>query len=580
MDAFPEVTPLWDLSQSVDINQLPDNDFLALLQKQFPTDNSGYNFMAPFTDGINPQSITPFELPSLTPPSEDSSPSPPNSNQDGGGNDDVPETALKRKASDEDFSDDGPTTKSQHTGNDKKSSSGNSRRKSTGGNGNNKDEGRLMKRKEQNRAAQRAFRERKEKHVKDLEDKVADLEAKNEQALHENENLRDLLTRLQTENVALKQSSFTFTMPKAASTNGDSSNTPQSTFSSISSPQSAASPLAGSSKNTNPIDWSSLTTFDPAVLNLLDDSVPQPTATEGAMQMDFGFGATSGTGLASNAPYTSIASNPMFMSFASTFDNPASPTPSASGTTTNFNQMNMNFDMNNLSTWSTPSNSQDTILDDLFSGYLSSTGQMDMSLLGQSPASSLSPVAHHVSPPNANSTSSSNNNTLNNARSPVASSSSSSSSPSVLGTSSLVFTPRDSPASSASTPASDTNKTSSLPIHSEDTCPRTRKELEKRIASEGASPFAPPVNVRKSSDSVLGTMIACSGSSFPTTAKSDKNIEVLSAWRSIRADPKFKDADINALCSEFTSKARCDGTKVVLEPQGVHSILENLSKKQ
>lgn len=98
------------------MNQLPDNDFLALLQKQFPTDNNGYNFMSPFTDGINPQSITPFELPSLTPPSEDSSPSPPNSNQDGGGNDDMPDTALKRKASDEDFSDDGPTTKSQHTG--------------------------------------------------------------------------------------------------------------------------------------------------------------------------------------------------------------------------------------------------------------------------------------------------------------------------------------------------------------------------------------------------------------------------------------------------------------------------------
>lgn len=31
-----------------------------------------------------------------------------------------------------------------------------------------KDETRLLKRKEQNRAAQRAFRERKEKHVKDV----------------------------------------------------------------------------------------------------------------------------------------------------------------------------------------------------------------------------------------------------------------------------------------------------------------------------------------------------------------------------------------------------------------------------
>jgi len=54
----------------------------------------------------------------------------------------------------------------------------------------------------------------------------------------------------------------------------------------------------------------------------------------------------------------------------------------------------------------------------------------------------------------------------------------------------------------------------------------------------------------------------------------------LSAWRTIRADPKFMDADINELCQEFTSKARCDGTKVVLEPQGVNSILESLAKKQ
>ena len=42
----------------------------------------------------------------------------------------------------------------------------------------------------------------------------------------------------------------------------------------------------------------------------------------------------------------------------------------------------------------------------------------------------------------------------------------------------------------------------------------------------------------------------------------------------------WKDADINDLCSEFTKRARCDGTKVVLEPQAVHLIFESLSKKQ
>jgi AP-1-like factor len=113
MDSYPEVTQLWDLSHNSDLNQLQDNDFLALLQKQFPTANDGGLFMAPYSNAIDPQNLSSYPLPSLTPPSEDSSPSPPNSNQDNA-NDDNNDSALKRKASDDDLSD-GPTQKSQHT---------------------------------------------------------------------------------------------------------------------------------------------------------------------------------------------------------------------------------------------------------------------------------------------------------------------------------------------------------------------------------------------------------------------------------------------------------------------------------
>ncbi|KAF8429743.1 transcription factor PAP1-domain-containing protein [Tirmania nivea] len=55
------------------------------------------------------------------------------------------------------------------------------------------------KRKAQNRAAQRAFRERKERHLKDLEQKVADLEMASETANKENSALRQQIERLQTE---------------------------------------------------------------------------------------------------------------------------------------------------------------------------------------------------------------------------------------------------------------------------------------------------------------------------------------------------------------------------------------------
>jgi len=57
----------------------------------------------------------------------------------------------------------------------------------------------VKKRKAQNRAAQRAFRERKEKHLKDLETKVQDLEKVSEAANHENSILRAQIEKMSVE---------------------------------------------------------------------------------------------------------------------------------------------------------------------------------------------------------------------------------------------------------------------------------------------------------------------------------------------------------------------------------------------
>lgn len=57
----------------------------------------------------------------------------------------------------------------------------------------------MQKRKAQNRAAQRAFRERKEKHLKDLETKVDELERASQTANQENGLLRAQVERLQVE---------------------------------------------------------------------------------------------------------------------------------------------------------------------------------------------------------------------------------------------------------------------------------------------------------------------------------------------------------------------------------------------
>ncbi|KAI9889514.1 MAG: hypothetical protein M1814_005208 [Vezdaea aestivalis] len=63
------------------------------------------------------------------------------------------------------------------------------------------------RRKEQNRAAQRAFRERKERHVKDLEQKLNGLEESSQALTTENERLRAELQRISTENEILKATS-------------------------------------------------------------------------------------------------------------------------------------------------------------------------------------------------------------------------------------------------------------------------------------------------------------------------------------------------------------------------------------
>ncbi|KAI0391695.1 hypothetical protein F5Y17DRAFT_439438 [Xylariaceae sp. FL0594] len=63
------------------------------------------------------------------------------------------------------------------------------------------------RRKAQNRAAQRAFRERKEKHVKDLEAKLASLEAAQSATASENEKLKREMQKISTENKILRATS-------------------------------------------------------------------------------------------------------------------------------------------------------------------------------------------------------------------------------------------------------------------------------------------------------------------------------------------------------------------------------------
>lgn len=108
METYIDNAPLWDLSQASNLPQLAEDDILTLLKQFPPSQDTG------FVDSVNPQNITRLPLLTMTPPSEDSSPSPPNLN-DTGGNEEQVDPAPKRKASQGDLDDESPSSKTQHT---------------------------------------------------------------------------------------------------------------------------------------------------------------------------------------------------------------------------------------------------------------------------------------------------------------------------------------------------------------------------------------------------------------------------------------------------------------------------------
>ena len=259
-------------------------------------------------------------------------------------------------------------------------------------------------------------------------------------------------------------------------------------------------------------------------MDLLDDA-------DAIMSYDFGYGQV----VPSKTPYKTIASNPLFMSFAEPTapDTTATPKSSAQSPGSNPYDLNMTFGQWTGQTSSQEGNSQAGSLDELFGGHtFGSQSPLSFNVLMKSPATSpltaaasaLSPVVHQ-SIHTLSSTSSNN-----------------------------------SPAFDSSEGSSPAPGPSSVPNKE---CPKTRAQLEQRIQAEGSSIFAPPPpqpeeneersQVFRAPAGVDGPMIMCKDATFPMTEKSDKNVEVLTAWRSITSHPHFKASVSSALFSDGLS---------------------------
>ena len=351
-----------------------------------------------------------------------------------------------------------------------------------------------------------------------LEDKVAALEAKNQLTEQENENLRDLLQRLQNENMMLKQAAFTFTAPRNTapapqhSFNTNNSHSMQFNFSSPGAGPSKSPMQTQSPPSQFDINFNSLISFDPSMINPAED-MGEP--------MDTSFSHNTNH-------YVTVASNPMFTSFVERSPADSPPIMMNSGN----QHFSPSFDFSG-DHWTPPEGGGQDALEQIFGGNFLTSGSsgVDFHALLASPPSSLSPVSHASM------------------RTPSLSSSSSSPGAATNG----------SPSANGASPSG---------VQHGGECPKTKEQLSKVIAEGGQSSFVQPSTsssspaasgndkmhvdgatceapfapfLRKATGEDGGTpFVMCRGSSFPKTQKSDKNIEVLTAWRTITSNPQFK----------------------------------------
>ncbi len=342
------------------------------------------------------------------------------------------------------------------------------------------------------------------------------LEVKTDTQAAENENLRELLTRLQNENVQLKQAQFNFTFQQPPPSAGTSAAGPSATGGRhpSQSSQSPTEPVL----TQNPTPPTSKATPDMHLFDAFSTSdslssfgiSPPPTnnatingTTNGNDLSWFNVfntfsGVTNGSSPNSAAfngggmPYQTIASNPMFTSFRE-------PTPNAWASfgagpaDVNMNSYDELFGGGGATTSS-------SLMEDLltFNSFLPDTTGSDL----------ISPLPQHVTPPALPET----NNRPG-------------SDPSVTLNSAVSIN------SEASTSGSSSGQQSP---HNGKQCPKSKSDFEAMIKKNSQDTFGPPISTASPTDE---NGLRCT---IVPADPSKVNLDLGTAWKAVRQHPQFE----------------------------------------
>jgi len=133
-------------------------------------------------------------------------------------------------------------------------------------------------------------------------------------------------------------------------------------------------------------------------------------------------------------------------------------------------------------------------------------------------------------------------------------------------------------------------------------CPKSKEDMAAQISASGVGTFGPPVATQQSPFISLSTPSADSDalhtdSPFSAVSKatsesgctddlpgrnvgmaepSPNNVPLTEAWEHVKSHPRFSECDMDELCVMLSAKAKCDGTRKIVEPDTVQHVLSKI----
>ncbi|KAI8603366.1 hypothetical protein EDD21DRAFT_369253 [Dissophora ornata] len=449
------------------------------------------------------------------------------------------------------------------------------------------------KRKAQNRAAQRAFRDRKERYVKSLEERIKELEELNPsktdtKLAEENLNLKVLVQKLETENYFLKEQAFTFDFPISQpglynvakannqspvnSTSNQSNSSPEYSAPSPAS-QTAESVSGESSASPAPVrskPFASSSVAKPPTYDQLPwsppssagDSVPNsPLNSDLSTQEQESVTPTAHSDNAGVVPRFRNSSPEKMAMFSSILDGTGGSALVNGSAKNNLQQPLQNKDA--------------------FAAFIAASqfyGQPSaMSVSNASPASTLVGFSDHTPSPTLEdlvNTPLFGSDAHGSVQFPPATSNLSIP-PLTFEQTQALFTDFRDPSDPQDIFASfDDPIDSAFP---DDTVGSLFNDQLLTYTNAFENVAATPA--KEESHDVFGKMVAANHHSLPQLAENEKAMPCPQAWEHIAKHPNFDDADIDDLCAELKSKAKCSGHGPVISLSDVDKLMDKLNQE-